>query len=232
VSRSADPGQPESHSARLDRIRAKAPLFLEMAVAAIRKGKTEDHLARMARAARVGEDDGVRENRDLGPGIRLRPVRGRAAGHRGSVVLRDADTVLEDGPDPARPAHNVRRARRIDPLLLLRKCGSITVRMHDAAERLRETLEGAEPSIAPTGSASISVAAHQREAMADRQVENRTRARKAFASIDRVNHVAVLWLVVGGSIAGLSRISRTRDETISARLREGLEQLAAHYYGR
>jgi hypothetical protein len=51
---SADPGPPELAGARLDRIRAKAPVHLAMAAEGIRADRIAEAKAQKARAARVG----------------------------------------------------------------------------------------------------------------------------------------------------------------------------------
>jgi hypothetical protein len=98
----------------------------------IRASRTADEQAVKARVARVGRDDGVQHGRDHGPGIRLRNVRSRR-----NEILREADVAVEDGPDPERPNSTVRRARRVDPLLALKRAGAIEDRHLDAAAAMR-----------------------------------------------------------------------------------------------
>ncbi len=97
-------------------------------IARIRSARAADDIARVSRAARVGRDDGVQHGRDYGPGLRLRPMRGRRRGER----LRDADVEIEDGPDPDRPNNtSPGRARRSDPLVALLRAQTITAREFD-----------------------------------------------------------------------------------------------------
>ena len=63
-------------AARLDRIRAKAPLLLALATEPIRQAKAAAEAAQLARARRVGRDLGVVNRSDYGHGIRLVPIRG------------------------------------------------------------------------------------------------------------------------------------------------------------
>jgi hypothetical protein len=135
-------------------------------IARIRAARVADELARVARAARVGRDDGVQHGRDFGPGLRLRPARGRRRGER----LREADVEIEDGPDPDRPNITVRRARRSDPLVALLRAQRITAREFDAAELLRDELQSAQASIPCTGQSSIHVQPFRRTGISDRQV--------------------------------------------------------------
>jgi len=220
-----DPGPPEPASARLGRIRAKAPLLLEMALEAIRRGRIADHLAELARVARVGRDDGVREGRDYGPGIRLRPVRGR----RQSGVLREADVEVVTGADPARPNINVSRARRCDPLLKLHKAGTLAGRHVDAAERLREQMEAAETGGGGGGLSEIHLPAFQRVGITDRQIASLGQAREALWAVTAPHRQPVLWTVSGGNVAGYAAYVGMRPTTAATRLRAGLEELADHY---
>ena len=220
----ADPGPAEPPSMRLDRIRAKAPVLLGMALAAIRAGRANDDIARLARVARVGSDDGVQHGRDHGPGIRLRAVRGRR-----SEVLRAADVEVEDGPDPSRPNRTVRRARRVDPLRALKRVGTLTDRHIDATERLREQMEAAEASL-PCGDL-MHVPSNQRAGYSDWQINNRGHVRRALAAVAPVNQGPVLWVAVGGTVAGFASYARVGHETVSGRLQAGLGELADHYYG-
>jgi hypothetical protein len=70
---SADPAPPEPPAARLDRIRAKSPLLLELVTEPTRRAKAAAETAQLARARHVGRDLGV-VNRS-GHGIRLWAIR-------------------------------------------------------------------------------------------------------------------------------------------------------------
>src|SRR5450755_2849149 len=83
-----DAGPPELAGARLDRIRAKAPLMLALATEAIRLSKAAASAAQFARAGRVGRDLGVVNRSDYGHGIRLKPIRSR-----NGALLREADVT-------------------------------------------------------------------------------------------------------------------------------------------
>ena len=222
---SADPGPPEPASARLSRIRAKAPLMLDMAIEAIRRNRVADHLAQSARAARVGRDDGLREGRDYGPGIRLRPAMMR----RRAGLLREADVEVVAGPDPARPNATVSRARRCDPLVKLQKAGSIVGRHVDAAEMLREQIEASEAGGGGGGLSEVHLPAFQRTGITDRQLTALGRAREALSAVATPNRSALLWTVAGGNVAGFAAYAGMRHTTAASRLKAGLEELADHY---
>jgi hypothetical protein len=222
---SADPSPPEDAIARIARIRSKAPLFLGMAIEAIRRGRIADEMAQLARVARVGRDDGLREGRDYGPGIRLRGVRAR----RQSVLLREADVEVTAGPDPARPNVTLTRARRCDPLVKLHKAGSIAGRHVDAAEKLRQQLEYAEAGGGGGDLSEIHVPAHQRRGISDWQLLNLTHVRNAVSAVTHDNRPMLLWAVSGGNVAGYAAFVGIRHNTASERLRAGLSELADHY---
>jgi hypothetical protein len=221
---SADPGPTEPASARLSRIRAKAPLMLDMAIDAIRRNRVAEQLAQATRAARVGRDDGLREGRDYGPGIRLRPALARRRG-----LLREADVEVVAGPDPARPNATVSRARRCDPLVKLHKAGSIAGRHVDAAEKLREQLEAAECGGGGGSLSEIHVPAHQRQGVSDWQLLNSTRVREAVNAVASTNRPMLMWAVNGGNVSGFATFARMRHTTAAEYLRAGLAELADHY---
>jgi hypothetical protein len=197
-------------------------------VARIRAARAADELARIARAARVGRDDGVQHGRDYGPGLRLRPARGRRRGER----LREADVEIEDGPDPVRPNNTVRRARRSDPLVALIRAGTITTREFDAAELLRNELQAAQASIPCTGQSSIHVQPFRRTGISDRQVNAAGASRRAMAAVAVASRAVVLWIVLGGTMEGFALYARTRRAPCAQRLKTGLGELADHYFGR
>jgi hypothetical protein len=196
-----------------------------MAIQAIRKGRMADELAQVARVARVGRDEGLREGRDYGPGIRLRPIRAR----RQSDLLREADVEIETGADPARPNITVSRARRCDPLVKLHKAGTIAGRHVDAAEMLRHHLEAAETGGGGGGLSEIHLPAHQRVGITDWQLTARGWVRKALGAVAPNNRPMLLWTVAGGNVAGFAAFSHMRHTEASDRLKAGLAELADHY---
>ena len=94
---SADPGPPEPPAASIARIRA-SPILLALATEPIRQAKAAAEAAQLARARRVGRDLGVVNRSDYGHGIRLVPIRGPDR-----AILREADVVVADAPDPDMP---------------------------------------------------------------------------------------------------------------------------------
>ena len=220
-----DPGPAEPARERLARIRAKAPLLFDMALDAIRRGRIADHVAQLARVARVGRDEGLREGRDYGPGIRLRPAMAR----RRSEMLREADVEVVSGPDPARPNTTLTRARRCDPLVKLQKAGSIVGRHVDAAEMLREQIEQSQSGVCAGDLSWVHLPAHQRINITDRQIAALGQAREALCAVGASNRSALLWTVAGGNVAGYAAYVGMRHTTAASRLKAGLEQLADHY---
>jgi hypothetical protein len=218
----ADPGPAESPRARLARLRMKAPLLLDMAIAGIRKAKAAQDQAQLARAKRVGLDDGVRDGRDYGPGLRL-----SAARMRGGTMLRAADVMLVDGADPDRPDRTIRRARRADPLLDKRL--KLDGRQIDAGELLRDQLELAETG--SRGGLDVHLPGQRRTGVSDAMLDARTAVREAMDAVGTLNRVPVLWLVLGGTVAGCAAYNRAHPSTMTERLREGLRELADHFYG-
>jgi hypothetical protein len=197
-------------------------------IARIRAARAADELAKVVRAKRVGRDDGVQHGRDDGPGLRLRPARGRRRGER----LREADVEIEDGPDPVRPNDTVRRARRSDPLVALMRARTISAREFDAAELLRDELQSAQASIPCTGQSLIHVQPFRRTGLGDRQVNAAGASRRAMAAVAVVNRAVMLWIVLGGTVEGFALYARTRRVPCGERLKAGLGELADHYFGR
>jgi hypothetical protein len=222
---SADPGPPEPPAARIARIRAKAPILLELATKPIRQAKAAAEAAQLARARRVGRDLGVVNRSDYGHGIRLVPIVGP-----GGAILREADVVVDDETDPRRPNVTVRRARRTDPLEVLKRAGTIDAREREAAEKLRDAIERSQPSL-PGGSRSeVHVAPWNRVAISARQLTACQDVRRAVAVLDNGVISAVLWVVRdGGTIRGYAAFAHVRHTTAAELLRRGLGALADHY---
>ena len=105
-------------------------------------GEAAAEAAQLARARRVGRDLGVVNRSDYGHGIRLVPIRGPDR-----AILREADVVVADAPDPDMPNVTVRRARRSDPLEVLKRAGTINAREREAGEKLRDAIERSQPSL-------------------------------------------------------------------------------------
>ena len=120
ASREPPYGRSAMPAARIARIRAKASIMLALATEPIRQAKAASEAAQLARARRVGRDLGVVNRSEYGPGIRLVPIRGP-----GGTIVREADVEVVDTPDPDAPKVTRRRARRIDPLEVLKRAGTI-----------------------------------------------------------------------------------------------------------
>lgn len=215
--RSGPAEDPEPAADRLARIQARAPLLYAMALAANREARRGEEAAQLAQARRVGHDDGVRDGRDYGPGLRLR---GRAA-----------DVEIEDAALPGRPNATTRRARRTDPLLVLQRAGTITGRQVDAGERLRGALQDAQASVPSTGQSGVHLPPHMRVGISDRQVNARTLVRQSLDAVAPVDQPVTLWVLLGGTIAGYCGHARVGHQRAAGQLKSGLRALADHYFG-
>jgi hypothetical protein len=133
---SSDPGPLKAAGARLHGIPTKDPLLLALATDPIRRAKAAAETAQLARARRVGRDLGVVNRSDYGHGIRLVPTVGPCG-----TILREADVEVVDAPDPHVPKVTLRRARRTDPLEVLKRVGTINAREREAGEKLRDAIE-------------------------------------------------------------------------------------------
>ena len=160
-----DPGPPEPPAASITRIRAKAPLLLALATEPIRQAGTAARAEQLARARRVGRDLGVVNRSDYGPGIRLEAI---CAHDR--ALLREADVTVADAPDPDVPKVTLRRARRTDPLEVLKRVGTINAREREAGERLRDAIEREQRSLPSVSRSEVHVAPWDRPTISERQL--------------------------------------------------------------
>ena len=214
----ADPGPPELAGARLDRIRAKAPLLLALATKPIRLSKAAAAAAQLARARRVGRDLGVVNGSDYGAGIRLKAIRARDG-----ALLREADVTVADAPDPDVPRVTVRRARRTDPLIVLCRAGTIDQRQVDAGELLRAAMEASLPSMPGVTRSEVHVAPFLRATVSDRQLRACRTVRSAFLILGDKLPV-VVWILLGGTVGGYAAHARMRHTTAADLLRNGLDK--------
>jgi len=147
--------------------------------------------------------------------------------------LRAADVAVEDGPEPDRPNVTVRRARRVDPLLCLRRLGTIDDRAFDAAERLREFIERSEAGVGggSWGGSDVRLPAHQRSGLTDRMLGARAGVRTALAKIEASCRPVVLWVVLGGTLDAYEKFVHMRKGRAAEQLAVGLGQLADHLLG-
>jgi hypothetical protein len=219
----ADPGPPELAGARLDRIRAKAPLLLALATEPIRRSKAVAAAAQFARAGRVGRDLGVVNRSDYGHGIRLKPIRAR-----NGALLREADVRVADAPDPDAPRVTVRRARRTDSLLVLYRARTIEPHHLDAGEMLRAKMEESLPSMPGVTRSEVHIAPFLRATVSDRQLRACRTVRSAFLTLGDKLPV-VVWILVGGTIGGYAAHARMRHTTAAGLLQSGLDKLARHF---
>jgi len=147
-------------------------------------------------------------------------------------VLREADVIIEDGPDPLEPRVTVRRARRCDPLQRLLAFGSICNRQFDAAERLRSDLEASMPRSANAGFIWHFIGtANDRLPLTEGQMRASTRVREAFGLVPAGDREMLVWMISGGSVVGYARYAHLRDQSVRSALRSVLDLLADHYFG-
>lgn len=179
------------------------------------------------RARRVGRDTGVQDRCDRGHSIQHMLIRD-GQGH----VLRPVELAVEEVRDPDNPKRRQRRARRSDPLVALRRAGSISRRGWDAGERYRRDLEGTRVPIR----VGVPLAAGQ-GAQAGQpfisQVKAWTKVRRALAVVPPHSRAVLDWVVAGrGTITGYAAECHVCHSTASTWLSHALEHLADHYFGR
>jgi hypothetical protein len=223
--RTADPSPADAnpHYAKLDRIRSKAPLLLELAIAEIAASRRATRDEQLLRARGVGRDHGVQNQSDFGHGIRLEPI----VAH--GVTLRESDVEVGYCGDVANPRHLIKRARRSDPLACLLRIGTIDQRQFDAGERLRRALEKAVPSFPIAAQSEVHTAPFWRDNVAAGQVKAVTTVRLSVEAVGMVRWPAVLWTCLGGSLSGYAAFAHCAKASASARLCEGLDRLADHF---
>jgi hypothetical protein len=177
-----------------------------------------------ARIGRVGREEHTPGN--FGPALRRRAVRDR----RGRL-LRDADVVVVEAPDPGAPRRTLTRAMRVDPLLALRRVGSIGKREIDAADDMRCCLECMTPSMGGGYGLAVHVSIFDRVGISSAQVAASRRLRRIE---DRLGALwpPVLWVCMGGTVLGYAEYRRQRLATASEAVRDGLRELADLLYGR
>jgi hypothetical protein len=220
-----DPGPPEPPAASITRIRAKAPLLLALATEPIRQAGTAARAEQLARARRVGRDLGVVNRSDYGPGIRLEAI---CAHDR--ALLREADVTVADAPDPGVPKVTLRRARRTDPLEVLKRVGTINAREREAGERLRDAIEREQRSLPSVSRSEVHVAPWDRPTISERQLRACQDVRLAIAALDNVLAPAVMWIVRDrGTIRSYAAFAHVGHTTVANLLRRGLCALAEHY---
>ena len=191
---------------------------------AIRQAKAAAEAAQFARARRVGRDLGVVNRSDYGPGIRLEAVRAHDR-----ALLREADVTVADAPDPDAPKVTLRRARRTDPLEVLKRVGTIDAREREAGEKLRDAIERSEPSLPGMSRSEVHVAPQDRMAISERQLEAGCHVRRALAALDNCDGGGALLVRDGGTIRGYAAFVHVRHSTVAEMLRRGLGALADHY---
>jgi hypothetical protein len=218
----ADPGPPEPHFVKLERIRSKAPILLALALEAIRESRQTAAQEALARARRVGQDNGIRQHSDFGHGIRLEAI------VSGDTVVREADISIEDAPDPRNPRIIVRRARRTDSLHVLWRMGTIDHRQIDAGERLRWSMERSLAPLPGIAQSEVHTSPFSRVVIAQGQLKAVRQVRHAGEAMGRCR-TAVLWILMGGSINGLAAWARCHKTTASELVQDGLDLLADHY---
>jgi hypothetical protein len=85
--------------------------------------------------------------------------------------VREADVEAVDAPDPHVPKVTLRRARRTDPLEVLKRAGTINAREREAGEKLRDAIEQLQKSPPGMFRSEVHVAPQDRVAISERQAE-------------------------------------------------------------
>jgi hypothetical protein len=198
------------------------PLELPAARIARIQAKAAAEVAQLARARRVGRDLGVVDRSDYGHGIRLAPIRGS-----GGAILREADVVVDNETDPRRPNVTLRRARRTDPLEVLKRAGTIDTREREAGEKPRDAIEREQRALPGVSRSEVHVAPWDRPTISERQLSACQDVRRAVAALDNVVVPAVMWILHdGGTIRGYAAFAQVRHTTAAALLCRGLGALA------
>jgi hypothetical protein len=147
---------------------------------------------------------------------------------RDRKVLRERLVLIEEGFDPDNPRRKVRRAVRVDPLIRLERCGSISEREADAAQALRDCLESLSPRLGVWCSGSSSAHYMRSTPPLDRIVAA-GKVRRAAEALNPQAWAAVLWICLGGSVLSYARRQKIRDQLAGEIVREALTALADHW---
>ena len=134
---SADPEPP---AARIPHIRAKAPLLLALATKPMRQSRAAALAEQLARAVAsvvtwawstaatmATASDWCRSPDLTAPSC--------------------VDVAVADAPDPDMPNVTVRRARRGNPLEVMKRTGTINARENEAGGKVRAAIERSQPSL-------------------------------------------------------------------------------------
>jgi hypothetical protein len=144
--------------------------------------------------------------------------------------LREADVTAADTPDPDAPKVTLRRARRTDPLEVLKRANTINAREREAGEKLRDAIEREQRSLPGISRSEVHVAPWDRPTIWEQQLKACQDVRRAVAALDNVVATMVLWIVSdGATIRGYAAFAHMRHSTAAERLRRGLGALADHY---
>jgi hypothetical protein len=197
----------------VDRLQARAPVLFAEAMRPISSAREQAEQVQRERAARVGRDHGVVNMCDQGHGART-----------------DIEVDL-NAADPTDPNSRIRRAFRTDPLAALRKRGTITGRQFDAAEALREDLEAALPGLGGATQSEVHLAPWDRASIADSQLRAAAAVRLALAPLRPHQRLVLMWIVCGGTVAGVCIYAGLSQHTVVEQLQTALDRLVSHYLG-
>lgn len=204
----ADPSPPVMQVKRRDRIRALAGLLIAAEIAA---AKAERQALEIARAARVGRDaSGYHHGSDLGPGI----------------LLARRDRITESVAEPGRPGRSIRRTRRQDVLLDLRRDGQITTQQWDAGESFRLLAERTAVRIAGGGTGEGGRLALWQRNREPRRAEAAMAVDRTLRRLGHPMNSVIVWLVLAnGSPRAWESANRLRHGAGVFWLREALNRL-------
>jgi hypothetical protein len=148
-------------------------------------------------------------------------------------LLRDLDVeVDEQAVDPRYPNRRVRRAYRVDPIDHLRRVGTIGPREVDAATELRKYLEHIAPHAAGGGMTRSGIAPHLCQPITDEHIRASRKLRDASKALGARLWPPVLWVCLGGTLAGYAAQWHCDTHRASGLVENGLTRLGDHFFGR
>jgi hypothetical protein len=136
--------------------------------------------------------------------------------------------TVADAADSDAPKVTLRRARRTDPLEVLKRAGTIDARGYEAGEKLRCTIEQLQRSLPGVSRSEVHVAPQDCTESSLHQRWACRKVREALAALDITVTPPMLWVLHGGTIRGYAAFAHVRHTTAAELLRRGLGALADH----
>lgn len=151
--------------------------------------------------------------------------------HGPAIQHRSGRLELVDGPDPARPAHNVRRARVVCHYDVAWRRGTISDEMREAADRyavLSEAAQGARER--PPEGMRVRIPPHEQGWPHMRQIDAVSQLGAAHAATGRQGRRLLELYVAGNVTLGeIARMSAVSERRVAADTWAALEALAEHW---